>query len=152
MRAPASLKPVTRQLAAGQVINASGVASAVFELPNDLAEMRIMLQVTAVAGTTPTLDAIVQDTPDEGQTWVYTGNKFTQMTGVDIRQISLSRERHAGQAAAEFSGAVPAAGAAAAAANGPLTRKIRIWFLLGGTAGPSFTVNAWIVGNVPAAA
>jgi hypothetical protein len=145
-RSVASLAPLTRQVVAGQVVAATG-ASAVIQLPNDLAEFRIIVQVTAVAGTTPTLDAVLQDSPDGGTNWFYTGNKFLQMVGVDSRQISLSRERAAAQAAAEFSGAVPAAGAAAASANGPLARTVRIWFILGGTAGPTFTVNVWIVGN-----
>lgn len=150
MRAPISQKPATRQLATGLVIAADNIRLVFADIPNDLAEFRLIVQVTAVAGTNPTLDAILQDSPDEGQSWLYTGNKFAQMTGVDQRQISLSRERHAAQAAAETSAANPAIGAAAAAVNGPLTRKMALFFRLGGTVGPSFTVNVFLIGNVPA--
>jgi hypothetical protein len=150
LRAPASLKPVTRQLATGLVINADNTRLVFADIPNDLAEFRLIVVVTAVAGTNPTLDAIHQDSPDEGQTWLYTGNKFAQMVGVDQRQISVSRERHAAQAAAESSAANPAIGAAAAAVNGPLTRKQALFFRLGGTVGPSFTVSVFLIGNVPA--
>lgn len=151
MRATAALRPLTRQIVTAQVVAATGTPSIVFELPNDLAEFRIIVVVSAVAGTNPTLDVLLQDSPDEGQTWFYTGNKFAQMTTADQRQISLSRERHAAQAAAESSAANPAIAAAAAAVNGPLARKNRLWFLLGGTVGPTFTVNAFIIGNIPAA-
>lgn len=150
MRSAAALQPVTRQIATGVVINATGVVCN-FDLPNDLAEFRIIAQVTAFGGTAPTLDLVLQDSPDGTQTWFYTGNKMTQMTGVDQRQLSISRERTAGQAAAESSGTVPAAGAAAAAVNGPLARKCRMWAVLGGSAGPTFTVNIFIIGNVPVA-
>lgn len=149
MRSAASLKPVTRQLATGIVITATGVLAA-FDLPNDLAEFRLVVQVTAASGTTPTLDVILQDSPDEGQTWPYTGNKMAQMTGVDSRQLAISRERTYGQAAAESSAANPAIAAAAAAVNGPLARKARLFGLVGGTT-PSFTVNVFLVGNVPVA-
>lgn len=150
MRAAASLKPVTRQVITGQIINVDNTPSVVFEVPNDLAEFRLILQVTAAAGTTPTLDAYLQDTPDEGQNWLFTGNKFAQMIAVDMRQLSVSRERHAAQAAAESTAVNPAIGAAASAVNGPLSRKQRIWFRISG-AGATFTVNAFLIGNVPAA-
>jgi hypothetical protein len=123
-----------------------------FDLPNDLAEFTLLLIVTAAAGTTPTLDALLQDSPDVGQTWRYTGNKFAQMVGVDQRQISISRERYASQPGTESSAANPAKGAAGAGTNGPIARRCRIWFMLGGSAGPSFTVNLFLIGNVPAAA
>lgn len=145
MKNVAAQAPLTRQIATALVINASQRLA--FNLPNDLSEFRIIVQVIAVAGTTPTLDAYFQDSPDGGTNYFYNGNKFTQMVGVDSRQISISRERAAGQAAAEFSGVNPAAAAAAAAVNGPVARQAAIWFALGGTAGPSFTVNVFIVGN-----
>lgn len=142
-RALASTQPVTRQVVTGQVVTTSG-ASAAFQLPNDLSEMRIIAQVTAASGTTPTLDTALQDSPDGGTTWVYTGNQMARMTGVDMRQISLSRERQASQVAAEFTGNIPATGAAAA--SGPIARLCRLWFAVGGTT-PSFTVNVFIIGT-----
>lgn len=152
-RSLASTQPVTRQLATGVVMTATGAVVA-FNLPNDLAEMRIIVQVTAASGTSPTLDVSLQDSPDAsmiagvwtGNTWVYTGNKLTQMVGVDMRQISLSRERQASQVAAEFSGNVPAIAAAAAAASGPIARACRLWAVIAGTT-PSFTINAFLIGT-----
>jgi hypothetical protein len=144
-RAIAATQPVTRQIFTGLVVNATG-ATPTFQLPNDLTEMRLIVQVTAAAGTTPTLDTSLQDSPDNGTTFVYTGNKLAQMIAADMRQISISRERAASQVAAEYSGMPPAAGAAAAAANGPLARLCRLWNVVTG-AGATFTINVFIIGT-----
>jgi hypothetical protein len=144
----ASIQPVTRQIVTGLVV-AAPMSTPLFNIPNDLQEMRLVIQVTAASGTTPTLDAALQDSPDQGTTWIYTGNKFAQMIAVDMRQISLSRLRQASQAAAEFSGNVPAIAAAAAAASGPIARQARINFQTGGTT-PSFTVNVFLIGSIQA--
>jgi hypothetical protein len=144
----AALEPRAMVIASALVMTSSQ-ASTVFELPNDADEIILYVQVTAASGTTPTLNAALQHTPDGGTTWLGTGNNTASMTAASIRGISLSRQRSFGQSAAEFSADVPAAGGAAASANGPLMRKCRIWFVIGGTT-PSFTVNAWVV--VPAKA
>ena len=152
-RTISATQPVTRQVVTGAVMTATGALPA-FVLPTDLVEMRLVVQVTAASGTTPTLDCSLQDSPDAamvngvwtGTTWIYTGNKFTQMVGVDMRQISLSRIRAASQVAAEFSGNVPAIGAAAAASSGPIARAVRVWCAIGGTT-PSFTINVFIIGT-----
>lgn len=148
-RVAAALQPFSRQIVTAQVVTTSA-ASAVFEIPNDAAELQLIVQVSAASGTSPVLDVALQMTPDNGTLWTYTGNKMLQVTGTGQRVIAFSRMRHAGQAAAEFSGDLPAAAAAAAATNGPLTRKCRLWFIVGGTT-PSFTINAWLVGNPPTA-
>lgn len=149
----AATQPVTRQVVTGAVMTTTGALPA-FILPNDLTEMRIVVQVTAASGTTPTLDCALQDSPDAqfvngvwtGTTWIYTGNKFLQQTGVSMRQISLSRTRAVSQIAAEFPGDLPAGGAAAAAASGPIARLVRIWCIVGGTT-PSFTINVFVIGT-----
>lgn len=144
----ASLQPVARALIAAQVVAASA-ASAVFELPNDLTEMTLMLEATAQAGTSPTIDAVLQITPDGGTKWFSSGNKFTQLTASgQMRVISMSRQRHAGQAAAEYDGTQVTG--AASSANGPLSRKARLFFTLGGSASPSMTLNLWLIANPPA--
>jgi hypothetical protein len=122
----------------------------VFELPNDAVEVLFIIEATAVAGTAPTLDAVLQVTPDDAASkWFSSGNKFTQLTAAgQARAISMSRMRHAGQAAAEFDAAQVTG--AATSANGPLSRKCRFFFTLGGSAGPSVTVNVWMIVNPPA--
>lgn len=47
--------------------------------------LRVQLQSTAVSGTSPTLDVVVEDTVDAGATWNTVGT-FTQQT-VAARQV-----------------------------------------------------------------
>jgi hypothetical protein len=144
----ASLRPKNQQLIAAQVLATSG-ASAVFELPNDLVEVVLVLEIVAASGTTPTIDAVLQTALDDLATkFASTGNKWTQLTTTgQMRAIAFSRQRHAGQAAAEYD-ATQVTGAATSA-NGPVSRKCRVFFTVGGT-GPSFTVNLWLIANPPA--
>lgn len=68
------------------------------------------LNVTAVAGTTPTLNVVIEDSVD-GVNWNTIGT-FTQKTGVSREVIRIST---------------------------PFASKLRATRTIGGTAGPSFT-------------
>lgn len=145
-RGTAMLEPRSVPVVSGLVVNADNQTTTAFELPNEAAEFNFIVQVTAVSGTTPTLVAALQHSPDQGTTWTFTGNNSAH-TGVSISSISFSRLRHSAQAAATFSADPPAVGAAAAAQNGPVMRKCRFIFRVGGTT-PSFTINIWMQSSV----
>lgn len=79
--------------------------------------IRAQLEVTAFAGTTPTLDVVIQDTLD-GTNWNTIGT-FAQKTGVAREVINITA---------------------------PFSDTLRISWTIGGTAGPSFTFSVkWIV-------
>lgn len=139
----AALAPSQRQLVTGQVVNADLATSATFQVPNDAEEITLLVQATNTAGTAPTLVTALQTTVDGGQTWRYTGN-HTLHAATGLMTVSFSRQRHAGQAAENYSSDPPAVGAAAASKNGSIGRLCRLLFRLGGSAGPSWTVNVWL--------
>lgn len=72
---------------------------------------RVQLNVTAFAGTSPTIDVVVEDTLD-GTTWNVVGT-FAQRVGVGRQVVNLST---------------------------PFTDRLRVRWTLGGTA-PSFTFS-----------
>ncbi|NUO97486.1 MAG: hypothetical protein HOW59_06105 [Nonomuraea sp.] len=51
--------------------------------------LRAQLNVTAAAGTTPTLDVVIEDTLDGGTTWNTIGT-FTQATAVARQVINIT--------------------------------------------------------------
>jgi hypothetical protein len=74
--------------------------------------LRVQLDVTAVSGTTPTLDCVVEDTHD-GVSWNTIGT-FTQKTAVAREVINVTT---------------------------PFTDRVRVRWTIGGTT-PSFTFSA----------
>lgn len=79
--------------------------------------LRAQLNVTAVGGTTPTLDVVIQDTLDRGVTWNTIGT-FTQKGGPAREVINIA---------------------------GPMSRELRVAWTIGGTT-PSFTFEVdWAV-------
>lgn len=69
-------------------LNASG-QSATFDMDNAI-NILVHVNVTAVAGTTPTLDIKLQTSPDKGTTWFdHPDITFTQMTAVAKQTKSL---------------------------------------------------------------
>lgn len=87
-----------------------GEASA--DLYDGSARLRVQLEVTAVAGTTPTLDVLIEDTVD-GTNWNTIGT-FAQKTGVSREVINITT---------------------------PFTSRVRARWTIGGSAGPSFTFS-----------
>ncbi len=51
--------------------------------------LRAQLKVTAAAGTSPTLDVVIEDSLDGGATWNVIGT-FTQLTGVGKQVINIT--------------------------------------------------------------
>ena len=109
--AQANVPASTITLSASTAKVATGAATAVtgFAAANNLV---IQLEVTAVAGTNPTLDVLVQDTVD-GTTY-YTIATFAQKTGAATEVIRLAT---------------------------PFTDKLRASWTIGGTDTPSFTFS-----------
>lgn len=134
------LRPWNRTLVASATYTADTNSSA-FELPNDIRDLKLVLNVTAASGTTPTLDVWLQTSYDDGTTYV-NHSKFAQVTAADVRVMDISRELPiAGQ---EFDGNILTG--SADANHGPLARKIRFSFDVGGT-NPSFTAAVAAIGR-----
>ena len=87
-------------------------------LPGSISKLRFQLEVTAVTGTNPTLDVLVQDSID-GTNWATIGT-FTQKTAAGLQVIDV---------ATLFS------------------RRIRASWTIGGTATPTFTFSVKGIGR-----
>ena len=92
-------------------VTASGSGSVVDLGPGPNLGMAFYLDVTAVSGTTPTLDVVVQDSPD-GSVW-YDLVTFARKTGVSKEVQRLAS---------------------------PFARRLRVSYTVGGTS-PSFTFS-----------
>ena len=100
-----------------------------------------LVSVTAVTGTSPTMDIVFQNTPDDGTTWVNMPLRTSQITAARAEYFSIPQTGIA--FAADSS--VTAATGGILSENYVFSRKIRILWTIGGTS-PSFTtaVYAWI--------
>jgi hypothetical protein len=87
---------------------------------SDSSTLRVQLEVTAAAGTTPTLDVVIEDTLD-GTSWNVIG-AFAQRTGPGREVVNVTT---------------------------PFTNRIRVRWTLGGTT-PSFTFSVIVVSQAPA--
>lgn len=107
---------------AGAAQNASGQTAA--QQPSSLyREILFFLKVTAVAGTTPTLNVYVDVSDDGGTTWYQAG----QLGPANIAAVP----------AAPYSGYTLTL--SAASSSGPWGDTYRIRWVIAGSAGPSFT-------------
>ena len=95
----------------------------VFSGYGDASTLRLQLLVTAASGTTPTLDVVVEDTLDGGQTW-NTIATFAQMTAAGRQVLNVSS---------------------------PFTDRIRARYVIGG-AGASVTFGVLGASQSPAVA
>lgn len=84
---------------------------------SDSDEMSIYLDVTVVSGTTPTLDVVIQDSPD-GSKW-YDKESFTQATGVTGEAKRITN----------------------------FGKFVRVKYTIGGTDTPTFTFEVKAVGR-----
>jgi hypothetical protein len=126
------LQPGTNLLVASNTVTATG-NSASFVLPYADA-YRLILAVGTVSGTTPTFDAVLQDSPDGGTTWVNLPLRFTQVTAtgtaatdpyIIFKMVSISDAASAG---------VVAATGGALGVNTPVNvRNVRLSYTVGGT-------------------
>lgn len=84
----------------------------------DIDNLQAYLKVTATSGTTPTLDIVVEDSPDGGVNW-FTLVAFTQVTTSNSSQ------------------------AVSPAAGRKIGNKVRVTATIGGTT-PSYTFAVWL--------
>lgn len=107
------------------VASAAKVASAnsgILDGFGTISALRLQLEVTAVGGTTPTLDVLIEDTLD-GVSWNTIGT-FSQKTAAAREVINITT---------------------------PFADRIRVRWTIGGTAGPSFTFSVVAAESAPGA-
>lgn len=134
------LPKVHKVLYSGVDIAASSNSGAVV-IGSDLAAGMLILNVTAQAGSSPTMDVSIENTPDGGTTWfeVY---RFTQ--------VGAATPQH--QILANFSPKIDAgsirsvtqAGTGALSANCVLSDPIRVKWTLGGSS-PVYTFGVYLI-------
>ena len=128
MSSAAGMVQPSSNLVASGTVTATG-QSATFTMPYADA-YRLILIISAATGTTPTFDAVLQDSPDGGTTWVNLPLRFTQMTAagnayIIFKPVGLSDAATAG---------VSAASGGVLAANTPFNAKnVRLAYTVGGT-------------------
>ena len=136
------IQPGSVKLATGTAL-ATG-ATAAFTLPYADA-YRLLLVMGTVTGTNPTFDAVLQDSPDGGTTWVNLPLRFTQViatgTAINAPYIIFKPENLAVAASA---GVVAATGGALAVDTPINVKYVRLAYTVGGTATPTipFTLYA----------
>lgn len=133
MPSAGTIQPSSKLLVASNTVTATG-QTASFVMPYADA-YRLILITSAASGTTPTFDAVLQDSPDGGTTWVNLPLRFTQQTAagnayIIFKMVSISDAASAGTTAAT---------GGASAANTPINVKyVRLAYTISGTT-PSFT-------------
>lgn len=140
-----TIQPGSKLLVASNTVTATGTTAS-FQLPYADA-YRLLLAVGTVSGTSPTFDAVLQDSPDGGTTWFNLPLRFTQVTAtgttandpyIIFKMVSISDAASAG---------VVAGTGGALAANTPVNVKnVRLSYTVGGTT-PSiaFTLYANVI-------
>jgi hypothetical protein len=131
-----TIQPGSKLLASGTALTTGNTAA--FTLPFADA-YRLILVVGTVSGTNPTLDCVLQDSPDGGTTWVNLPLRFTQVTVtgtaatnpyIIFKPVSISDAASAG---------VTAATGGASATNTPINvQYVRLAYTVGGTVTPTF--------------
>ena len=141
------IQPSYLKLASGTAL-ATGATSS-FTLPYADA-YRLLLAIGTVSGTNPTFDAVLQDSPDGGTTWVNLPLRFTQVTATGTAAtnpyIIFKMENLAVAASA---GVVAATGGALAVDTPVCVKNVRLAYTVGGTATPTipFTLYANCIGR-----
>ena len=141
MPSAGTIQPSSKLLASGTALTTGATAS--FTLPYADA-YRLILVIGTVSGSNPTFDAVLQDSPDGGTTWVNLPLRFTQMTAtgtaatnpyIIFKPVSISDAASAG---------VTAATGGATAANTPINVKnVRLAYTVAGTATPTFPFSLY---------
>ena len=141
MPSSGTIQPNTKLLASGTALATGNTAS--FTMPYADA-YRLILVIGTVSGTNPTFDAVLQDSPDGGTTWVNLPLRFTQMTAtgtaatnpyIIFKPVSISDAASAG---------VTAATGGATATNTPINVKnVRLAYTVGGTSTPTFPFSLY---------
>lgn len=105
-----------------------------------------ILNVTAITGTSPTLDCALQITVDGGTTW-FDWFRFAQVTANTALTRRLIVQPMQGRGEVGSEGLITAGGTGAINANVPFPgalNQIRFRYTLGGTS-PNYTFGIWVV-------
>lgn len=133
------LQPILKTLVASTA-HTSTEASSVFAMPVGADTYQILLYYTAVSGTSPTCDAVLQSSPDNGTTYINLPIRGTQVTaaGQDYFVFKLGLGNN------EVALESPAASTGGTLAKNCIfdPKKMKVLFTLGGTS-PSFTVTIY---------
>ena len=133
--------PSVRTLLSNVVATPAMTSSAVFDLPQVDCYMLVLVP-TAVAGTTPSLNAILQTAVDNGVTWVNTGNAFASATAAGATSaIAFKPTLGLGEAAS----VITVTAGTASAKNQPIYPKYcRLSLAVTGT---SVTFSLYMIAN-----
>jgi hypothetical protein len=133
-------------VASGVISGAPGTTfSAAFTLPAG-DSYAFILDVTAITGTSPTLDCALQITPNGGTNW-YNWERFAQVTANTAQTRRLIVQPIQGRGEAGSEGAITAAGTGAINQNAPMPgalQQARFAYTLGGTS-PNYTLAIFLV-------
>lgn len=143
---PAQMIPTTTKVLVptGTIVTATGNSTA-FTLP--LADSYgIFINVTAASGTTPTLDAVLQSTPDSGTTWLNLPIKWTQLTTTGQAFVRFQQTMGLGEAA---SAGVALGTGAATAANTPFIGAVNTTVLGASSQIPTVRIAYTVTGTTP---
>lgn len=146
--------PNTTKVLLTQSALAATANSTAFTLP--LADSyAVFINVTAASGTTPTLDIVLQTSPDGGTTWLNLPLRFAQLTATGQAYIRFQPTLGLGESAT--SGTVAATGGALAQntpfiggvsttvlGNSAQIATMRFGYTVSGTT-PSFTFTAYAI-------
>lgn len=105
-----------------------------------------ILNVSAITGTSPTLDCAIQITVDGGTTW-FTWHRFAQVTANTAMTRRLIVQPMQGRGEVGSEGVITAGGTGAINANVPFPgalNQIRFQYTIGGTS-PNYTLGIWVV-------
>ena len=147
MPSAGNVQPSYFKLASGTALTTGATAS--FTLPYADA-YRLLLAIGTVSGSSPTFDAVLQDSPDGGTTWVNLPLRFTQVTATGTAAtapyIIFKPENLAVAASA---GVVAATGGALAVDTPINVKNVRLAYTVGGTSTPTipFTLYANCIGR-----
>lgn len=116
--------------------------SDVIDFPDNLSDLSFYLISGAGTGTSPTLDVAIEVTVDDGTTFI-PRFKFTQVTTGAVKYVIDVKASRTAEAGAHSTLAYTGS---AVAANAPISKKIRVYWTVGGT-NPSFTFAVYCIGN-----
>lgn len=133
------LKPLAKTLVASAALTSSSATSA-FELPVGADTYCILIYVSAVTGTSPTADFVLQTSPDGGTTYINMPMRSTQMTAAGQIWWTFKLGLGNNEVALES----PAASTGGTLAKNVVfdPTKMKVAYTLGGTS-PSFTTTIY---------
>lgn len=132
--------PMTTKVATGATV----VATTSYAFTAPLADSyQIHLKTGTGTGTSPTLDMVLQHTPDNGTTWLNAPIRSAQQTTTGLDTMFIFRTQ-LGENEVALNQAAAATGGTLAKNFIPTSQSWRLTFTIGGT-NPSYaTIDAWL--------